>query len=152
MADQDTASSADAAHVPPHALLLDNDLFFVTKIIDTLKHTGWATTTARRLEDFLRRLGEDRPELALVNTAVRGVDWQTAIRAAREAGVPVIAFGSHVDLETQAAARQAGASRVISNSKLAADLPGIVARTVRRPGHETPDADASDAAEAENDE
>lgn len=146
MADQDRVSSPGATHVPSRALLLDNDLFFVTKISDTLKHAGWAITTARRLEDFLRRLGEDRPELALVNTAARGVDWQTAIRAARESGVPVIAFGSHVDLETQAAARQAGATRVISNSKLAADLPGIVARTVRRPGQGMPDADASDTA------
>ncbi len=138
MADQDAAAGPDAASAPSRALLLDNDLFFVTKITDTLKHAGWTTATARRLEDFLRRLAEDRPELALVNTAARGVDWQTAIRAAREAGVPVVAFGPHVDLETQAAARQAGASRVISNSKLAADLPGIVARTVRRAAGEAP--------------
>ncbi|HEV8191635.1 MAG TPA: response regulator [Ktedonobacterales bacterium] len=152
MADQETAAAPDAAHVPSRALLLDNDIFFVTKISDTLKHAGWATTTARRLEDFVRRLAEDRPELVLVNTAARGVDWQTAIRAAREAGVPVIAFGSHVDLETHAAARQAGASRVISNSKLAADLPGIVARTVRRPGQDEPTTDASNMADDENDE
>src|SRR6185437_6116949 len=79
MADQDTAAAPDAASIPSRALLLDNDLFFVTKITDTLKHAGWATTTARRLEDFQRRLAEDRPKLALVNTAARGVDWQTAI-------------------------------------------------------------------------
>jgi hypothetical protein len=46
--------------------------------------------------------------------------------------VPVIAFGSHVDLETQAEARKAGATRVIANSKLAADLPGIVQRALRK--------------------
>ena len=151
MADQDTAAAPDAVSVPSRALLLDNDLFFVTKITDTLKHAGWTTTTARRLEDFVRRLGENRPELALVNTAVRGVDWQTAIRTAREADVPVIAFVSHVDLETQVAARQAGASRVIANSKLV-DLPGIVARTVRRAGQAVPDTEPSDAADDVDDE
>jgi hypothetical protein len=46
-------------------------------------------------------------------------------------GVPVIAFGSHVDLETQAEARKAGATRVIANSKLAMDLPGAVERAIR---------------------
>ncbi len=52
MADQETAPTEDAASAPSRALLLDNDLFFVTKITSTLKHAGWATTTARRLEDL----------------------------------------------------------------------------------------------------
>ncbi len=51
--------------------------------------------------------------------------------------MPVIAFGSHVDLETQAEARKAGATRVIANSKLAADLPGIVERALRTAPHAT---------------
>ena len=116
------------------ALLLDNDLFFVAKITATLKHAGYATRTARTLDAFTQGLAampESRPVIALVNTAARGVDWRAGIAAAREAGVPLIAFGSHVDLETQAEARKAGATRVIANSKLASDLPGIVERALR---------------------
>ena len=112
------------------ALLLDNDLFFVAKISATLKHAGCTTRTARTLDAFSQGLA-DKPDIALVNTAARGVDWRAGIMAAREAGVPVIAFGSHVDLETQAEAREAGATRVIANSKLATDLPGIVERALR---------------------
>ena len=111
------------------ALLLDNDLFFVAKISATLKHAGYMTRTARTLDAFMQGLA-DKPDIALVNTAARGVDWRAGIAAAREAGVPVIAFGSHVDLETQAEARKAGATRVIANSKLATDLPGIVERAL----------------------
>jgi DNA-binding NtrC family response regulator len=112
------------------ALLLDNDLFFVTKITTTLKHAGYTIRTARTLDTFTPGLAE-HPDIALVNTAARGVDWRAGIAAAREADVPVIAFGSHVDLETQAEARKAGATRVIANSKLATDLPGIVERALR---------------------
>src|SRR5689334_478694 len=112
------------------ALLLDNDLFFVAKISATLKHAGFATRTARTLDAFAQGVAE-KPDIALVNTAARGVDWRAGIAAAREANVPVIAFGSHVDLETQAEARKAGATRVIANSKLATDLPGIVERAIR---------------------
>ena len=112
------------------ALLLDNDLFFVAKISATLKHAGYTTQTARTLDAFTQGLA-DQPDIALVNTAARGVDWRAGIMAARDADVPVIAFGSHVDLETQAEARQAGATRVIANSKLATDLPGIVERALR---------------------
>jgi DNA-binding NtrC family response regulator len=112
-------------------MLLDTDLFFVVKVRTTLQHAGYDVRTARSLADFTQRLVADAPALALVNTAIAGVDWRAAIVAARAAQIPVIAFGSHVDLETQQAARDAGATRVIANSKLAADLPGIVARTLQ---------------------
>ena len=122
-------------------LLLDSDLFFVVKVRTTLQHAGYDVRTARTASDFARRLAEDAPALALVNTAIAGQDWRGAITAARAAGIPVIAFGSHVDLETQQQAREAGATRVIANSKLAADLPGIVARTLRAPS-QAPDSAA----------
>ncbi len=112
------------------ALLLDNDLFFVAKVTETLRHDGYTTRAVRRVEDFERALQSERPAVALVNTQARGLDWRAAIAAAREAAVPVIAFGAHVDTATQEAARQAGATRVISNAKLASDLVGIVARVV----------------------
>jgi transketolase len=118
------------------ALLLDNDLFFVAKVTETLRHAGYTTQAVRRAEDFERALQSEHPAVALVNTQARGLDWRTAIAAARAAGVPVIAFGAHVDTATQEAARQAGATRVISNAKLASDLVGIVARVVAQPANE----------------
>jgi DNA-binding NtrC family response regulator len=114
------------------ALLLDPDLFFAVKVSATLKHLGFETTTARQLADWNRRLQGERFDIALVNTAARGVEWEQAIGAARAAGLPVIAYGSHVDTEAQAQARAAGATRVIANSKLAADLPTIVEQTLQR--------------------
>ena len=114
------------------ALLLDPDLFFAVKVSATLKHLGFETVTARQLNDWKRRLESERFDLALVNTAARGVEWATAITAARDVGLPLIAYGSHVDTEAQALARAAGATRVIANSRLAADLPTIVEQTLRR--------------------
>ena len=133
----------------PRILLLDSDLFFVVKVRTTLQHAGYDVQTARATADFTRRLtaeADERPALALVNTAIAGQDWRAAIMAARAAHIPVIAFGSHVDLETQQQARDAGATRVIANSKLAADLPGIVARTLRAASAAT---DATDSAPSE---
>lgn len=125
-------SNTPSAPLQP-ALLLDSDLFFSVKVTDTLKYVGYQTRTLRRVEDFAAALGgSPRPVVALVNTAARGVDWRAGIAAAHTAGVPVIAFGSHVDLATQEAARQAGATSVVANSKLASDLPGVVARTLQR--------------------
>jgi DNA-binding NtrC family response regulator len=113
------------------ALLLDPDLFFVTKITATLRSAGYETRTARDVTAFAGLLAELAPVVALVNLAGRGIDWHAAVQAARAAHVPIIAYGPHVDVALHAAARAAGATRVIANAKLATDLPEIVARTVR---------------------
>jgi len=114
------------------ALLLDPDLFFAVKVSAMLKHSGIETTTVRQFAEWSRRLEAERFEIALVSTAARGVEWQRAISAARAVDVPVIAYGSHIDAEAQAQARASGATRVIANSKLAADLPAIVEQTLAR--------------------
>ncbi|HLY30468.1 MAG TPA: hypothetical protein VKQ36_05540 [Ktedonobacterales bacterium] len=136
MTERDNAASQrDGPDVAPLALLLENDLFFVVKVRDTLKRLGYRMYTARTLADFQQRAqasGDDRPALALVNISARGIAWEEAIRAAREAGAPVVAYGSHVDVAAQEAARQAGATSVIANSKLASDLPGVITRALQR--------------------
>jgi DNA-binding response OmpR family regulator len=95
--------------------------------------------TVRTLEAFEQGLqagaGEqdERPALVIVNTATTGIDWQAAIRKARAAGYAVLAFGSHMDLDARARAIEAGAQRVVANSKFASDMPGLVRRMVSEP-------------------
>jgi DNA-binding NtrC family response regulator len=125
-------------------LLLDNDLFFSVKVADTLKHVGYRTRTVRQLDAFTDTLAEVSPVLVVVNTGGRGLDWRAAIAAARQARVAVVAFGSHVDLQMQQEARDLGATSVISNSRLASDLPGVVARALRRVKGTGGDTDAPD--------
>ena len=128
-------------------LLLEKDLFFIVKVRDTLGYAGYETQVARSAEDFARKLAAAMPALAIVHTGLAGVDWEQVIRQAKAAQVPTLAFGSHIDLESQQAARRAGADRVISNSKLAQDLPGIVERMLHKTG-----ATLEDEPEAEDDE
>ena len=128
------------------AVVLDSDLFFVVKIADTLKYAGLTTRTVRTERDFAQALAARRPAVVLVNTAARGVDYAGALAVARDAGIPSVAYGAHVDIATQAAARAAGATVVVSNSRLSADLPGIVARALRR-GTEAAELETDVAAE-----
>jgi DNA-binding NtrC family response regulator len=130
MSEPENTGPAESA--PRRALLLDSDLFFAVKVVALLKRIGFETTTVRRDQEWAERMAERDVSITLVNTAARGLDWRAAIAAARAAGLPVIAYGSHVDVETQSEARAAGATRVIANSKLAADLPEIVEQTLRR--------------------
>ena len=114
-----------------HILALEKDLFFSVKMRDTLRHYGMEVKAARTLAAFEQALaagGNEKPALVIVNIATQGVDWEAAIREARAKGFPVLAFGSHMDLEARARALEAGAGRVVANSKFTSDMPGLVRR------------------------
>lgn len=114
-----------------HILALEKDLFFSVKMRDTLRHHDMEVKVVRTLPAFEQGLAStagEKPALVIVNTATTGVDWEAAIRLARAAGLNVLAFGSHMDLEARAKALQAGAQRVVANSKFTSDMPGLVKR------------------------
>jgi len=117
--------------VTTHILALERDLFFSVKMRDTLRHHDMEVKTVRTLAAFeqgLTAAGEEKPALVIVNTATTGVDWEAAIRQARASGYAVLAFGSHMDLEARARAIEAGALRVVANSKFTSDMPELVKR------------------------
>ena len=112
-----------------HILALERDLFFAVKIRDTLRHHEMVAKTVRTLAAFEQELAsevEPAPALAIVNIAIQGVDWEEAIRQARAHGYPVLAFGSHMDLDARARAIEAGAQRVVANSKFTSDMPCLL--------------------------
>jgi DNA-binding response OmpR family regulator len=117
-------------------LVLEKDLFFSVKIRDTLQHHGMVVVNTRTLAAFEQRLsasGDEKPALVIINTATQGIDWEKAIRLARAQALPVLAFGSHMDLEARARALAAGAQKVVANSKFARDMPALVKRLLEAP-------------------
>lgn len=124
-----------------HILALEKDLFFAVKIRDTLRHHDMEVTTVRTLPAFEQLLAAptgEPPALVIINTAATGVDWESAIRLARTHGLPVLAFGSHMDLEARQRALEAGAQRVVANSKFVTDMPGLVQRMLSEPHAPSP--------------
>ncbi len=110
-------------------LALEKDLFFSVKIRDTLQHYEMNVTTTRTLPAFEQQImADEKPALVIVNTATKGVDWESAIRLAKAKSILVLAFGSHMDLEARAKALQAGATKVVANSKFTSDMVGLVTR------------------------
>jgi DNA-binding response OmpR family regulator len=119
-----------------HVLALEKDLFFSVKMRDTLRHYDIEVKTVRNLSAFDESLGakdDQKFAFAIVNIAIIGVDWETAIRKARSAGLQVLAFGSHMDLEARSKALKAGARRVVANSKFTSDMPALVQRMLDEP-------------------
>lgn len=110
-------------------LALEKDLFFSVKIRETLRHSNREVTIVRTLLAFEQQLdAHEKPPLVIINTATMGVDWEAAIRLAKAQDVPVLAFGSHMDLQARTKALDAGAQKVVANSKFTSDMSGLVTR------------------------
>jgi CheY-like chemotaxis protein len=113
-------------------LALVPDLMFATQIEQVLEHLGYAPAFVRDAAALLARAREEPPALVLLDLAARGVDVPAVIQELKAdpatGTLPIVAFGPHLDAAAVAAARAAGADTVVANSKLAFDLPGLLAR------------------------
>lgn len=107
----------------PIALILCADLMFAVQLQNMARAAG--------LQPSLLRPGAPLPNggaVLIVNLGDRGGqrDWESSVREAVARGIPVVAFGPHMDAEARRAAKAAGASRVLANSNLGRDLPTIL--------------------------
>jgi DNA-binding response OmpR family regulator len=121
----------------PYILALEKDLFFSVKMRDTMHHHGIEVKVVRTLPAFeqgLAATGGEKPVLVIINIAASSIDWQTAILQARANGYPVLAFGSHMDLEARAKALEAGAQKVVANSKFTSDMANLIQGMLINPG------------------
>lgn len=114
---------------PAHALVVDDDLIFVNRILRVLQSMGIAVTTARGADQAIERLKSCAPSLVLVNCGSERLAPHRVVAAAKQVcPVPyVLAYGPHVRLgELAAPLRSAGADRVVANSAIHARLPELL--------------------------
>ena len=116
----------------PLVLALVPDLMFASRIDGTLRQLGYRVTVVKDAAALHKAARGEGSALVLVDLAARGVDVAAAIAAlkadAATRALPVVAFGPHLDEPAREAAAAAGADAVVANSKLALDLPRLVAR------------------------
>jgi hypothetical protein len=112
-------------------VVYSRDLFFGMRIRTVVGQLGYAAVTFTAVSAFADRAiaGEPAPALALVDFN-QPVDW-AELRPVIDAGLPVVAFGAHTDVDGFRAAKAAGVARVVSNGDLSRSLPELVARYAR---------------------
>ncbi|MFQ5723798.1 MAG: response regulator [Terriglobia bacterium] len=107
-----------------------DDLFFVAKMQQTAKQVG-AELRLVRAADFHREgFKADKPALVIFDLNAPSADVVELIRQMKGdddwKAVPVVAFLSHVQVDLQRAAQQAGADQVLPRSKFSANLAEIL--------------------------
>ncbi len=113
-------------------LLAIPDLIFGVRIADTARALGYTPVdvAAARLKDAIT------PDVVLVVLDTgQPHDWAATVRALKAdpatAKIPVLAYGSHVDVTASRTAVAAGVDRLVTRGKLMAELPQLIERTAR---------------------
>ena len=114
-----------------------DDMFFVSKIRATGKALGMIVKFPRSAEAFRATVSEDTPNLIVVdlhNEKMNPFDLAAEVRAdARLKDIPLLGFFSHVQVELQQRAGEAGYDQILPRSLFARDLANILAGEVHRP-------------------
>lgn len=118
-------------------VVLNRDLFFGVQIGNVLRGLGYRVTFMSETAAFAAHLRSARPApvLGIIDMSA-GVNWGElgAMIADPTVATPVLAFGSHLDVEGRRAAKRAGVTRLVSNGEFHRDMVKLVRRYALAPG------------------
>lgn len=112
--------------MPKTILLLVPDLLFSTKIEDAARRLGLRAVGAEPYGDFDSLIARESPELVVLTFDRTGESWQLLASSARRAGVKILAFGSHMNVDAFKRAKELGCDEVVANSRMNAELQKLL--------------------------
>jgi DNA-binding response OmpR family regulator len=111
-----------------HVVLVGTNLLVGSRVEAAARSAEASYSSARDAMELERQLAGREASLVLIDLSAPSVDVAGAVAVARRLHVGmVVAFGPHKDVESRAGALAAGCDRWLPNSKLAAELPGLLA-------------------------
>jgi CheY-like chemotaxis protein len=107
------------------------DLFFLVQIQDAAKRAGCSIEFVRETSRIRDGAGT---QLAIVDLSASALDPLAMIEAAKSAGIEVLAFVPHVQIELKQQALQAGADQVVARSNFAQHLRNALNHLLEKSG------------------
>jgi len=101
------------------------DLMFQSRVREQAAALGYDVRVADGAATLRDALAADA-DLLVLDLHVSGLDWREVVAAAKERGVPVLAFGRHTEASLLREARAAGCDRVVARSQLVEELPALI--------------------------
>lgn len=106
--------------------VFETNLMWSSKLKQSLRMLGHEALVLRDLPE------EGSADVAIVNLSEKSPEPGTLIAALSERGIPSIAHAGHKEKELHEIGREAGASRLATNSEMAWKLPELLA-SVQKP-------------------
>jgi len=103
---------------------LPADLIFAARMRGAVPNVS--VILAKNVEDFLTKIAEHQPRIAVLDLDRRGLDVEQTVRAVKAAQTYLIAYGSHVREDLIRAARAAGADRVMARGAFVKQMADIL--------------------------
>jgi CheY-like chemotaxis protein len=122
-----------AVKTPPKVLVLDDDRS-IAEVAAAVLVDGYEIVAAGQLEEGLRMVGTERPDLVLVDLELPGIDPARLLARLREsaADLPVLVMSASDDRHTRDRATAAGATGFIPKPFTEAELRSEVAAVLQR--------------------
>ncbi len=146
----------------PTLLSLVSDLFFSVQIQNAAKQLGWDWANVENANEipvqpplaprpgspidaqtdsvghnFIAYVAELQPALIVVEINSRTLPWESWVAAAKTSPairrIPILAFGSHVDLELRQRALNAGCDEVVSKGRFTSAMLELLQKHARLP-------------------
>ena len=111
----------------PRIVALVPDLLAGSRIEEAARRLGAQTITAATQSEALGLLDKNA-RLLIIDLSEPGLDLAALAQGSRRAGVPVIAFGPHVDDERRRQAQAAGIQRVYARSRFLQDTQAVLVK------------------------
>jgi len=114
----------------PSVIAVVDDLFFVSKLQETARQVGAQLATVRAVAFHLDDLRRQKPALIIFDLNTTSGNAAELIRQLKSDAelkeIPVVAFFSHVQVELQRAAQEAGCDQILPRSQFTATLPQLL--------------------------
>lgn len=122
-----------------HVLVAINDIFFYSKLRDALAPAGYKLDRARSAAEAVEKARGSKPLALVLNMNDEKFDAFTLLDDVKAveglAGLPVLAFANHEEVETFRKAKARGA-RIVSRNEFSARTRDLFEEVVQGPDHE----------------
>lgn len=111
-------------------LALTPDLFFSTRIQSTLERAGHTIRIVDIADGIGETLAQAQPALAILDIGAFNWPWEQVLAELRANApdLPILAYGSHMDVDATKRAQRLGATRVVAKSEFVNNMLNLVTR------------------------
>lgn len=129
-----------------YVLVAINDIFFYSKLRDALSPAGYKLDRARSQPEAVEKARASKPSALVINMndeKFNAFDLMDEVKAVDGlAGLPVLAFANHEEVETFRKARHRGA-RIVSRNEFSARTRDLFEDLLQQQESSSADADTS---------
>lgn len=115
-------------------IIAANNMIFTSKIMSILDGMEAEGIKAIRSDDIFTKAQELRPDLIIIDLNLNGIEAPSLINKLRSYGaterIPIVCYSPHILKDQMKAAKTAGATEVLPNSKMTSRMSQILGKYI----------------------